>query len=280
MKETLKKLRDNLRPIYGERETEAIIRILFHYLKGWSLTDMLVHSDDKLSDFVVSEVNDILKRLLNYEPIQYITGEARFHGLEFKVRPGVLIPRIETEELVDIIIEDYKNKEDLKILDIGTGSGCIAISLARGLKFPIITALDKSETAIEVAEENARLLKVKVRFINADIFKWNPDTTFDVIVSNPPYVTESEKKVMERNVLDYEPAEALFVSDSDPLLYYRRIVAIAITSLNERGSLYLEINPKYADEIKSLLDNASFSSPTVILDSFGRKRFISAHKGS
>ena len=246
MRETLKKLRDALRPMYGDRETEAIIRIIFHHLKGWSVTEMLIHGQEPLSPFIISEVDKILQRLLKHEPIQYITGEARFHGMEMKVTPDVLIPRPETDELVDIIVGDSGNKEDLKVLDIATGSGCIAIALARNLPFAHVTATDISDGALKVARENASNLRANIDFIHADVFSWPPESCFDIIVSNPPYVDESEKKKMEKNVLDYEPASALFVPDDNPLIYYKRIADIAVKSLSDNGRLYFEINPLHA----------------------------------
>ena len=277
MKDTLKKLREALRPIYGERETEAIIRILFHYLKNWDTTDILIHQDEELSPYIKEETDKILKRLLVHEPIQYITGEARFHGMEFHVTPDVLIPRPETDELVDLIIKDAGDREDLYVLDIGTGSGCIAISLARSLKFPHITATDISEKALEVAKENAKRLKVKVNFIHEDIFLKTPLGKFDIIVSNPPYIDESEKKSMEKNVLMYEPHNALFVSDDNPLVFYKRIAEIALASLRNNGSLYLEINPRHGEELCEMLKNKGFKNIEMIRDFYGKYSFIKSN---
>jgi release factor glutamine methyltransferase len=273
MRETLKKLRDALRPMYGDRETEAIIRIIFHHLKGWSVTEMLIHGQEPLSPFIISEVDKILQRLLKHEPIQYITGEARFHGMEMKVTPDVLIPRPETDELVDIIVGDSGNKEDLKVLDIATGSGCIAIALARNLPFAHVTATDISDGALKVARENASNLRANIDFIHADVFSWSPESCFDIIVSNPPYVDESEKKKMEKNVLDYEPASALFVPDDNPLIYYKRIADIAVKSLSDNGRLYFEINPLHASELSAFLTGKGFENVEVIRDSYGRQRF-------
>ena len=278
MRTELKKLRSALRPIYGERETEAIIRIIFHHLKGWNLTDMLIHESEPLSPFIKSEIDKILERLLKHEPIQYITGEARFHGLELHVTPDVLIPRPETAELVDIIADDTADKPDLKVLDLCTGSGCIAIALARSLNFPMITALDISGPALKVARGNADNLKVKVDFIQADIFNWQAADDFDIIVSNPPYIDESEKASMDLNVLDYEPHNALFVPDADPLRFYIRITCLATKLLKPDGRLYFEINPRHALELKNILLKAGFSTVDIIRDSFGKERFIRAYK--
>lgn len=279
MRETLRKLRDGLRPIYGDGETEAIIRIIFHHLKGWNTVDMIMNEGEPLSDFVKGEIDVILGRLLDHEPIQYITGEARFHGMEFYVTPDVLIPRPETDELADIIIDEAGNREDLDVLDVATGSGCLAIALARSLPFPKVTALDISEKAIEVAKENARRLKAAVRFIRADVFDWKaPADSFDIVVSNPPYIDESEKVAMERNVLDFEPHEALFVPDSDPLVFYRRISSVAASALRRGGRLYFEINPRHASDFPPLLASEGFVETELLRDSGGHLRFVKAMK--
>lgn len=276
MRDTLRKLREILRPLYGNGETEAIIRIMFHYLKGWNTVDIIMHEDASLSPFIKSEIDAILKRLVKHEPIQYITGEARFHGMEMKVTPDVLIPRPETDELVDIIVSDAGETEDLRVLDIGTGSGCIAIALARSLRFPTVTAVDISDAALAVARENASNLKANISFIKEDILTDSPEGIFDIIVSNPPYIDESEKSGMEPNVLDYEPKIALFVPDNNPLLFYKRIAEIAVRKLSPAGKLYFEINPRHADELSRYLTDCGFDDVQVIRDSFGKLRFIRA----
>ena len=276
MRELLKKLRDALRPVYGNGETEAIIRIMFHYLKGWNTVDLLVHEQDEASPFLQEEARKILERLLRHEPIQYITGEARFHGLELKVTPDVLIPRPETSELVDIICDAAGDSEDLRVLDLCTGSGCIAVALARSLRFPEVTAVDVSEAALKVAKENAATLKTKIDFVRADIFKWLPSGKFDIIVSNPPYIDESEKGAMDDNVLKYEPHLALFVPDDNPLVFYKRIADIAAESLADNGRLYLEINPRHAEELCSLLQGKGLENVEIRRDSFDKERFITA----
>ena len=278
MRETLKKLRTNLYPIYGKGETEAIIKIIFHHLKGWNTVDMIMHEPEPLSSFIKGEVEKILNRLLNHEPIQYITGEARFHGMEFSVNPSVLIPRPETEELVDIITDTVGERPDLRVLDIGTGSGCIAISLARSLKFPHVSALDLSSEAILTARLNAERLKVKINFILADILSASLQKEFDIIVSNPPYIDESEKKDMDDNVLLHEPHNALFVPDSNPLIFYKRITLLSQNALLPGGYLFFEINPRHASQLKKFIASGGFSEVEIIKDSFGKDRFIKAHK--
>lgn len=279
MRDTLLKLRKALRPIYGNAETEAIIRIIFHYLKGWNTVDMLIHEPEPLSDFTKSRIDGILERLLKHEPIQYITGEARFHGLEIHVTPDVLIPRPETSELVDLIVDDAGDKPDLRILDIATGSGCIAIALARSLHFSSVTALDISAPALSVAEENAKRLKADVKFLHADIFTWKglPDS-YDIIVSNPPYIDMSEKVFMDKNVTEYEPHIALFVPDDDPLCFYTRITVIAAEMLTPGGMLYFEINPEHADDLSSFIKKTGFCNVEILRDAYNKSRFIRAQK--
>ena len=276
MKTTLNKLRNSLIPLYGKGETEAIIRIIFHHLKNWNLTDILIHKEDELSPFIRGQIDEILERLLKYEPIQYITGEARFHGMELKIKPGVLIPRPETEELVDIIIDCDKERDDLRILDVCTGSGCIALALARNLPFSKVTAIDISSLAVEVARENSDLLKTKIKIVENDIFEWDPHEKYDIIVSNPPYVLDKEALHMEKNVLNYEPHEALFVRDDDPLVFYERISDLSLECLAENGELYFEINPLFADSLKKMLEKKGFSEVSIIRDSYGKERFISS----
>lgn len=243
-------------------------------MKGWNLTDMLIHMDDELSPYIKSKIDEILVRLMNNEPIQYITGEARFHGMDMRIQPGVLIPRPETEELVDIIIDENKGRADLQILDLCTGSGCIAIALARNLPFSKVTAVDFSSEAIKTAELNSSLLKTKIRLIQKDVMEWQPEDKYDIIVSNPPYVMDKEALTMEKNVLDYEPHEALFVRDEKPLIFYDRISDIALRCLVEDGKLYFEINPLNAESLRALIVSKGFSDVRLIRDSLGKQRFL------
>ena len=214
-------------------------------------------------------------RLQRHEPLQYVIGSARFHGHKFKVTPVTLIPRPETEQLVDLII-DENPAADLRVLDMGTGSGCIAISLARALKFPQVDALDISRDALAIARENAQALKVKVRFFESDMLLPQPDARYDIIVSNPPYICWSEREAMERNVIDYEPGHALFVPDNDPLLFYKAIVPYAARSLERGGHLYLEINQRFGDEVRRLLMDNGFDEVRILEDSYGKVRFAAA----
>lgn len=262
-----------LRPLLGNGETEAVIGLLFHLYKNWGRVDLITHEGDTASDWLRSSVSSAVRRIVAGEPVQYVTGEAYFHGLWLKVTPDVLIPRPETSELIDIIT-DANTGSDLRVLDIGTGSGAIAMALARTLPFSEVTALDISSGALKVAQENARNLKVNVRFVDADIFNWEPEPdSFDIIVSNPPYVCESEKAGMEPTVLDFEPGIALFVPDSDPLKFYRRILEVGRTGLVAGGKIYFEINPLHADSLRGLMESSGYHDVTLVRDIHGKERF-------
>ncbi|MCM1163525.1 MAG: peptide chain release factor N(5)-glutamine methyltransferase [Muribaculaceae bacterium] len=280
---TLKQLSDYgislLSPINGNGEAQWMMRIIFEHVKGWSRVDQITHADDTMSDFVVDKVKSILSRLQAGEPLQYITGDTYWHGMTLKVTPDVLIPRPETSELIDIIAAD-NGGSDLRVLDICTGSGCIAVALASSLQFPEVTGIDISDAALKVAAENASLRKAAVKFIKADALKPLPfpDSCLDIIVCNPPYVLESEKKDMSVNVLDHEPALALFVPDSDPLEFYRPVSAEAFRMARPGGKLYFEINPMEADAVKQTMTSAGWEDVEILLDMHGRKRFARGSK--
>lgn len=272
----LKEITRLLAPGEGEGEARAMARLIFHHLKGWSVTDLIINSDTVLSDFILGKLDDIVSRVLAGEPVQYVLGEARFYGMDLRVTPDVLIPRQETEELVDMIVKGNE-ASDLRVLDVGTGSGAIAIALSRNLRFPEITAIDISPAALEVARANAASLHARVRFVESDVFTYEPEPeSFDIIVSNPPYVAESEKKDMSPNVLGHEPALALFVSDSEPLIYYSRIAGIAAGALVPGGKLYFEINPLFVAGLRELLEAEGFADIKIIDDISHRPRFAVA----
>lgn len=280
---TLKEKTDSmvraLAPIYDSREARNITEIAIEHIKGWSRVDILMNSDKEISDYFAHKLDEVLARLLKNEPIQYITGETYWHGLTLKVNPGVLIPRPETSELVDIISDDNK-QPDLRVLDLGTGSGAIAIALSRSLNFPEVTATDISDKALATAKDNNRLLNTGVSFIKSDMLAALPfpDGSFDIIVSNPPYICESERSAMRANVLDYEPATALFVPDNDPLRFYRAIADEGYRTASQGGRLYLEINPTFADKLKQLLTGSGWKDVTILKDMYGKNRFIKACK--
>lgn len=283
LKDVLATIRHKLSPKYGEGEAQAMARIIFENLKGWSPVDLAIKQDEPVSDFIQGKVDEVVTRLLNDEPIQQIFGLADFYGMKLKVTPDTLIPRPETEELVDLIVKDNQCK-DLRVLDCGTGSGCIAIALQRNLPFPDVTAIDISDKALAVARENAKSLHAPVEFRNADILKLPGSVgrdQFDFIVSNPPYIAENERTGMARNVLDYEPATALFVPDSDPLKFYRAILQASSQGLLvDGGRIYFEINPLYANDLKALAQNLGFVDVNLIRDTDGKYRFLSANKST
>lgn len=272
----------SLTPVYGDREAKAMCRIFFENLKGWNSVDLVVKSDEMLSSFVQNEISGVVKRLLDQEPIQYIFGNAWFYGMKFKVSHDTLIPRPETAELVDIIVADYKDRTDLSVLDLCTGSGCIAIALSRNLPFSHVTAVDICEGALTIAEQNSSDLHAPVSYIKADILSPHVcdqiNGTFDIIVSNPPYIADSEKAGMERNVLAYEPHQALFVPDNNPLIFYKAILEIAFNRLTHNGNVYCEINPRFAAELLKLAKIKGFDTAELILDSYGKTRFLKASK--
>ncbi|MCH5214353.1 MAG: peptide chain release factor N(5)-glutamine methyltransferase [Muribaculaceae bacterium] len=271
-------LRQGLIAKYGEREAAAMAREIILHLKGWSVEQLLADENREASEYVINRSQEILQQLLKDVPLQYILGEAYFYGLKLKVVPGTLIPRPETTELVDLIVKENP-QADLRVLDLCTGTGAIAVALARNLRFPQITAIDISDVAVKTTLENSRQLKVKLNVEQGDVFKltW-PKDSFDIIVSNPPYVDESERATMERNVLDYEPAEALFVPDDNPLVFYTRIADIGNESLSAGGRLYFEINPRHAAELSALLAGKGYSDIRVIKDINGKDRFAKAVK--
>lgn len=271
-----RRLRDSLIPKYGDRESAEMARIILMHLKNWDLTRLLANEDNEAGDFIKARSQEILGKLLADMPIQYALGETVFYGLKLKVGPGVLVPRPETQQLVDIIV-DENNRADLRVLDLCTGSGAIAIALSRYLPFSTVDALDVSAKALEYARENSDSLKAGIHIIQDDIFQHAFHYKgYDIVVSNPPYVDESEKKDMEANVLDYEPYEALFVPDEDPLVFYRRIAEVGLDVLKPAGKLYLEINPNHADELKRLLEKSGYRDICILKDIHGKDRFAKA----
>lgn len=274
----IRRLHESLDPLYGEGESQWLIRTIFEHIKGWNQVDLLLRGDKQVSDFTEERVLDVVERLKNFEPIQYIFGESNWHGLKIKVSPAVLIPRPETSQLVDIIA-DENTQSDLRVLDLCSGSGCIAVALAKQLKFPTVEAIDISEEALEIARKNASENKVEVQFSQKDLFALAPeDDPYDIIVSNPPYIMEKEKGEMSRNVLEYEPIIALFVPDDDPIKYYRAISEYSLQSLKASGKLYFEINPLTADQVEEMMKSQGWKDVTVMVDMYGRKRFLKGEK--
>lgn len=277
-REALLQLRNALSDTYDPREVESISRVIFEEILLWKPVDIVMRENEGLPAFFPAKLDEIIARLKRQEPLQYIIGKARFHGHSFDVNPAVLIPRPETEQLVDMIV-DQNPGSDLEVLDIGTGSGCIAISLARVLKFAQVTATDVCRDALAVARHNANALKTQVRFIEQDILSCRPPVeAWHIIVSNPPYITCREKATMQRNVLYYEPGSALFVPDDDPMLFYRPIAAYASRALKNGGRLYLEINRAMAHLVTDTLARAGMRNIQVFSDFNGNDRFVTASR--
>ncbi|MBM6806583.1 peptide chain release factor N(5)-glutamine methyltransferase [Bacteroides caecicola] len=263
---------------YAETEASALARWILEEEFGFSTLELYAGKDTDFPMEKRNRLNDILVRLARFEPIQYIIGKTEFCGLTLKVSSDVLIPRPETAELVDWIVSDCP-QSGLRVLDIGTGSGCIAITLAERMVEAEVSAWDISERALAVARENALHNNVRIAFSCMDVFNEPTGTSvFDIIVSNPPYITESERAEMERNVLDYEPETALFVPDTDPLRFYRRIAHIGNQMLKPGGKLFFEINRAYGSETAAMLKYGGYSQVEVRSDSYGNARMIKAIK--
>ena len=285
---------DALKNSQDEQEIESFFFILTEYLHNLKRVDIALNPNFELSEAEVGKWNAILAQLQLEKPIQYITGEAWFYGLQFEVNENTLIPRPETEELVEWIIESWKlevgswkseNQKRINVLDIGTGTGCIPITLKTNLPQANVFAIDVSEMALEVARRNAELNKVEVNFIQANILEVEDvskiqtsisqlPTNFDIIVSNPPYVRNLEKQEIKKNVLDYEPHLALFVEDTDALLFYRKIAQLSIKNLSPNGLLFFEINQYLGKETVELLENLGFKNIELKKDMFGNDRMI------
>ncbi len=243
------------------------------------LNKTAIFLDKKLPLFDEKAFENTLKRLLAFEPIQYVLGEAYFFGRKFKVNSHVLIPRPETELLVEMVIKDYKNAENLQILDIGTGSGCIPISLALEMPQHTFTAWDISPEALQVAQENAKILQARVIFEEKNILDYPiVEQKFDILVSNPPYVVDFEKVEMRKNVLDYEPHLALFVPDHDPFLFYKHILNFTSKHLALGGRFYLEINERYGKNLQKMFENNGFTNVQIGTDWAGKNRFVIGRK--
>lgn len=270
------KFYSRLQTIYPETEVTGIYSLLLEEYLGINRVEAAMRAQETLSDNVLSRFKDALERLMKQEPIQYILGKTNFYGLSLKVSPATLIPRPETEELVSWILSDLgKEKYKIKGVDIGTGSGCIALALKNNLINSEITAIDVSADALEVVKQNSIELGLPIEILHLDILKEKlSKENLDFIVSNPPYVCEAEKSKMRSNVLDYEPGLALFVEDDNPLIFYNRIIEVANESVKEEGSVYFEINERFADEIIKMAKEKGWKNNQVKKDIFGRDRML------
>lgn len=268
-------IKDSLKNCYDESEIAAFTRIILSYITKKQYA--LLIADDEI-DIDDDQLFAIVGRLKTFEPIQYIIGEEEFFGLTFKVTADTLIPRPETEELVELVLTENKDKNlYASILDIGTGSGCIAVSIAKYMPEAKVLAWDISAKALEVASCNAEQNAVEVAFSEVDVLDDYPTGgKFDIIVSNPPYIMEQEKQDMEVNVLDYEPHTALFVPNDKPLLFYERIADIGLHLLNPNGKLYFEINRAKGEDVKRMLEDKGYRNVVIIKDISRNDRIVKA----
>ena len=269
-------IRFELSGFYSKNEIFGLSKIIFSDVFNISSINMLMKEKDTLPQKDIEILKKIVSRLKNNEPIQYIIGKTEFYGLKFNVNKHVLIPRQETEELVDLIILENIAKQNLKILDIGTGSGCIAISLSKNIKTSQVSALDISKDALKIAKTNSLENNTHISFIQEDILSKNIfiNNKFDIIVSNPPYVTNSEKDLIEQNVLAFEPELALFVKDNKPLIFYEQITNFASKNLNKNGKLYFEINENFGNDVQLLLQKYNFKNIRILKDINEKARIV------
>jgi release factor glutamine methyltransferase len=271
-----------LSSLYDEKEIESFFYLALEKFHQKKRIDLALQPELAMDETQLAQWENVLTELKVYKPIQYILGETEFYGLPFLVNENVLIPRPETEELVQLILSNHqitKSPNPIKILDIGTGSGCIPISLKKNLPSAEVFAIDVSEKALETAQKNAEINKVEINFIQTDILKAEKlEQNFDIIVSNPPYVRNLEKVEINPNVLEFEPHLALFVEDNDALLFYRKITELAQQYLQENGKLYFEINQYLGNETVALIESYGFKNVELIKDIYGNDRMISAEK--
>lgn len=282
--QTIKDIRNyissELSGLYTDQESAAISRIIVSKIFRLSGIDSLLRENEILAGRKEAGMAfSYCRKLKTGEPVQYVTGETSFYGCTIQVNRGVLIPRPETEELVDLIVRENKGYAG-RIIDIGTGSGCIAVALAKSLPSSRVTGIDRSKRAIKTAIRNAVLNDAEISFLEADIFKTGSSETgtAGLIVSNPPYVRNSEKRFMHHNVLGFEPHGALFVPDDDPLRFYRAILRVAEQALVTDGAVYFEINEAMGKQVKNLLESRNYSETRIIKDINGKERFATGRK--
>lgn len=272
-KETVQQLAE----IYGEAEAQSITNLLFEDYLNIPRTSRLTMPDQPYSDDLHQKHSDAVQKLLNHQPVQQIIGHCFFYGHQFDINEHVLIPRPETEELVDLVVRE-NNSGNFRVLDVGTGTGCIAISLASALHGSDVYAWDISEQALSLARQNAAKNQVKVHFRREDVLTYDGDENFDIIVSNPPYIPITEKGAMAKNVTHYEPEMALFVPDDDPLLFYRKIGGMGKKTLSPDGKLYFEVHENYAHQVQDLMKKLAYKKVTIIKDLQGKDRIVTADK--
>lgn len=280
MQQILSFIRTELKELYTPSEIQAFTFQLLKFVCRMDKQAVLLDKGKKISTNECAEIERCVADLKKFRPIQYVTGETEFYGLPFNVYEGVLIPRPETEELVEVLINTLKEEnrlnEKITILDVGTGSGCIAVSLKKNLPYAKVSALDVSSQALETARQNAKQNKVEIAFLHTDVLNDEIPGKWDVIVSNPPYITPLEKENMAANVLNFEPHEALFVPQDNPLLFYEKIADKGLTQLNADGLLFFEINPLFGREVSLQLKEKGYKNVSLLTDISGNERMIKA----
>lgn len=274
------RLRQALAPRYGDGEAQAMTRIIMEESLRLAPVDVALRRDEEVLPESLFRIDGIVARLLRGEPIQYIYGHTQWYGAEIKVTPDVLIPRPETALMVDLLMDRWGDRRDLRVMDLCTGSGCIAVTLARVLPFARVEGVDISEKALAVARENASLQHVSVDFRLADVLSMTPPASpvYDIITCNPPYIPARDAAAMDANVLEYEPHMALFVPDDDPMRFYRPVAAYASKSLLPGGMLYVELDPAGAEEVARCMRDAGLSDVAILRDFAGRMRFATGRK--
>ena len=280
MQQILSFIRTELKELYTLSEIQTFTFQLMKFVCRMDKQAVLLDKGKKISTNECAEIERCVADLKKFRPIQYVTGETEFYGLPFNVYEGVLIPRPETEELVEVLINTLKEEnrlnEKITILDVGTGSGCIAVSLKKNLPYAKVSALDVSSQALETARQNAKQNKVEIAFLHTDVLNDEIPGKWDVIVSNPPYITPLEKENMAANVLNFEPHEALFVPQDNPLLFYEKIADKGLTQLNADGLLFFEINPLFGREVSLQLKEKGYKNVSLLTDISGNERMIKA----
>ncbi len=267
-------LSEKLQSCYDAREAGNLVQQLFEAFNGWSRTKVVMNAEQRMGESELLRYHFALKRLLNHEPIQYILGYAWFLDVQLEVGPGVLIPRPETEELVRLIAE-RNTQPNPRILDVGTGSGCIAITLKKIIPGAHVTALDVSDEALRLARRNAEKLGVEIDFLQMDILDAHPQKTYDILVSNPPYIPKKEQENMARRVTEHEPHLALFTEDTDALVFYRRLMELSPALLTSGGQVFCEIHEQMAAPLLELATHYAIQSPEIHVDMQGKNRMMS-----
>ena len=271
------KFRSDLSELYSEEEVSSLFKIFLEELLSFDITKFYLKPDYVLTNIELEKIKKFTNELKRGKPIQYIIGETRFYGYKFYVNDSVLIPRVETEGLVDWVLRENKKSKSV-VIDFCTGSGCIAVTMKMKRKKWNIFALENSKKAIELAKRNSSRYSVNINYIHADIFSWNKYDEIDIIISNPPYVIESQKKFIKVNVLNFEPENSIFVADENPLIFYKRIFDISKLKLKAGGLIYFEINPKFKNPLISLSKKYNFSNYELKKDIFKRNRYIKFQK--